>query len=129
MASLTKDRRSIRSYRLGCFLLVAVMVVVVSMPGSCEETPWQDTDNWSEASLIMQKFVKDRLKSPSTAEFPGMFSGIRDTVTTLPDHKYRVRSWVDSQNIFGAQIRMQYVGVVQQTSDLSWRLESLEITE
>ena len=75
--------------KLGCFLLVVAMGVFVSMLGPSEETPWQDTDNWSEASLMMQKFVKDRLKSPSTAEFPRMFSGKRETVTTLPNQRLR----------------------------------------
>ena len=78
---------------------------------------------------MMQKFVKDRIKAPGSAEFPGMFSGERQTVTKLPDHKYRIRSWVDSHNSFGALLRMHYVGVVQQTGDLSWRLESLEFIE
>jgi len=49
-------------------------------------------------------FIKGRLKSPSTAEFPGTFEK-KNHVTDLGNGEYRINSWVDSQNGFGAMIR------------------------
>jgi hypothetical protein len=52
-------------------------------------------------------FIKDRLKSPSTAEFPGTFEK-KNHVTDLGNGVYQINSWVDSQNGFGAMIRSRW---------------------
>jgi len=54
-----------------------------------------------------EDFIKQRLKSPSTAEFPGTFEK-DDHITDLGGGEYKIRSWVDSQNGFGAMIRSQW---------------------
>jgi len=71
--------------------------------------------------------VKDRLKSPSSAKFPGIFDGQKDHITKLGNQKYQIISYVDSQNSFGAMIRAQFIGVIKQISEDRWRLISLEI--
>ncbi len=40
-------------------------------------------------------FIKDRLKSPSTAEFPGTCEK-KNHITDLGNGEYRINSWVDS---------------------------------
>lgn len=52
-------------------------------------------------------FVSDRLKSPSTAEFPGTFEK-KNHITVLGNGQYQINSWVDSQNGFGAKIRSRW---------------------
>lgn len=52
-------------------------------------------------------FIKDRLKSPSTAEFPGTFEK-KNHVRDLGNGQYQISSWVDSQNGFGAKIRSRW---------------------
>ena len=57
------------------------------------------------------EFVKQRLKSPSTAKFPGTFEK-RDYITKVSDDKYIIDAWVDSQNGFGAMVRSKYHCVI-----------------
>ena len=52
-------------------------------------------------------FVEKMLKSPSTAEFPGVIEKDKH-ITDLGEGKYKINSWVDSQNGFGATIRTNF---------------------
>lgn len=74
------------------------------------------------AWIMMQDFVKARLKSPSTADFP--FGGAQRHVHDLKDGRYKVISYVDSQNGFGAMVRTHFYGIVVKDGD-KWTLESL----
>lgn len=62
-------------------------------------------DHSSMAGVMCEKFVKDRLRAPSTAKFPLL----SDAIDSLGSGRYRVRSHVDAQNGFGATIRSEYV--------------------
>ena len=88
---------------------------------------WAFKDNSLLAYNITEDWVKQRLKAPSTAEFPGIFDGKADHIQRLDDNKYRIHSWVDAQNAFGAQIRTHWEAVVQQTGEYDWKLFSLKI--
>ena len=59
------------------------------------------------AYIYAEDFVKQRLKSPSTAKFAGTFEK-RDHITQVGDREYRISSYVDSQNGFGATIRSKW---------------------
>lgn len=48
--------------------------------------------------------VEQRLKTPSTAEFPGTFEK-KSHIENLGENNYLINSWVDSQNVFGATVR------------------------
>lgn len=54
-----------------------------------------------------EDFVKQRLKSPSTAKFPRLFEK-NEHITDLGNGEYQIKSWVDSQNGFGAMIRSKW---------------------
>lgn len=56
------------------------------------------------ALVMSEHFVKQNLKSPSTAEF----GSSTENITKLNDSTFEVRSYVDSQNSFGAMLRMNY---------------------
>lgn len=56
-----------------------------------------------------QDYVKQELKSPSTAEFPGTFWGVDDYAVTRYKDTITVRSYVDSQNGFGATVRSNFI--------------------
>ena len=60
------------------------------------------TDDKIAALVMAQKLVKGTLKAPATAEFASI---VDSQVTTIGDCSYRVVSYVDSQNSFGANIR------------------------
>ena len=70
-------------------------------------------------------FVKKNLKAPSTADFPVF----RETaVDDLGGGRFRVTSYVDAQNSFGAQIRTNYTCVVKGEEDsTNWTLESIDM--
>ena len=73
--------------------------------GSDDDNSSSSTDtNKILAYNYAEDFVKQRLKSPSTAEFPSLFEKA-DHITELGNEEYRINSWVDSQNGFGATIR------------------------
>lgn len=81
---------------------------------------------------MAQQFVKDNLKSPSTADFGGVFSDYQDpdqVVTVLGDGKFRVRAWVDAQNAFGATIRNRFVCVLEYVGNDRWRRTHLEFSQ
>ena len=52
-------------------------------------------------------FVEKQLKSPSTAKFPKTIEK-NEHITNLGGGKYKINSWVDSQNAFGATIRTNF---------------------
>ncbi|MDA3781036.1 MAG: hypothetical protein PF487_12565 [Bacteroidales bacterium] len=52
-------------------------------------------------------FVKERLKSPSSAEFPSLFDRQKH-ITELSSTVYVINSWVESQNSFGAMIKTKF---------------------
>lgn len=77
------------------------------------------------ARVMIEDFVKRRLGSPGTVKFPGLFSGDRREVEELSGGRYRLRSYVDSQNAFGALIRTSFEAVVREGAGGAWDLESL----
>ena len=89
---------------------------------------FEDKRRWN-AFFYAEKAIKQKLKSPSTAEF----SSFRDSVAAkLKDggpNEYVVQGHVDAQNGFGAMIRNQYHVVVefQEQTDDSIRLVSAEL--
>lgn len=121
-----------KSQNTGCLILVAVLVAVGTVivlnlpktdtsPGSAR----RGEHGKGSADVYCQKYVKARLKAPSTAEFPWIGAGHH--IHELGGGRYRVDSHVDAQNTFGAQIRHDYVCVVNCTEGLGCVLESLTI--
>ena len=79
-----------------------------------------------EAFTMAQLFINDSLKSPSTAKFAAY---PYSTVKMIECGKYVVNSYVDSQNGFGATVRMKYIMDLSydHTKD-SWKMDYV-ITE
>ncbi len=73
------------------------------------------------AYAMCQDFVKQRLKAPSTADFPWSYD---DKVAELGGGRWQVRGYVDAQNGFGAQIRSNFVCTVVDGGE-SWTLEKM----
>lgn len=91
---------------------------------------WRTKVDNIAAHVMMEGFVEDRLKSPSTAEFPSAWSFDYDANTDyMGSQTYKIRSYVDSQNGFGAMGRTHYFGEIKQTSEDRWRLISLDFLE
>ena len=88
------------------------------MSGGCsiEEKPSE-----YGAQVACEDFVKDRLKSPGTADFS-------DTEREGSGRTWTVRGSVDSQNSFGAVVRNTYTCKVHATDTKgeTWKLDDLQ---
>jgi len=105
----------------GCAL--TVLVAVASLAGSQRKTKtYSAIDAW----VITKQFVEDRLVSPATADFPPYSP---DFTEHLGNGRYRVTSYVDSQNRMGGLVRTRFVAIVRWTGGDNWRLESLIFDE
>ncbi|MFI2367289.1 hypothetical protein [Streptomyces sp. NPDC018833] len=86
----------------------------------------------TSAAVMCEDFVKQRLKSPGTAKFPGVTDGDYATTTVLSDTKpwkYKVVGVVDSQNGFGATVRSNYTCTVSTEDDDTWTLDDMQLTQ
>lgn len=75
------------------------------------------------AFVMSQNFTKKQLKAPSTAKFPRYSEG---RVADLGNGEYRVSSYVDAQNAFGAMIRTNYICKVKYVGNDKWQLLEFE---
>lgn len=90
------------------FSICAIIIFTFFAFGSSES----DDSSSVEPSKFLaynyaEDFIEQRLKSPSTAEFPGV-SEKDSHITDLGGGEYQINSWVDSQNSFGAMIRSKW---------------------
>ena len=76
------------------------------------------------AYTMSQTFVKEKLKSPSTAEFTCDYE---KDVNQISDSMFVVNGFVDSQNGFGAMLRSSYRCVVLFKPNDMVSCEGLEI--
>ena len=113
---------------LGCFGIIVVAGIIFGLmwPSSDKSEPSPGSEK-TMAYIMSQGFVKKRLKSPGSAEFPSMAwdkTDIRisfDRSTGL----YTVRAWVDAQNSFGAKIRTNYIVVLKEVRPDNWTAEKV----
>ena len=89
---------------------------------------WRDKENRLGAYVSAQWYVEQRLKAPSTAKFGACVTTDTTEYCTeyLGNQRYRVATYVDAQNAFGAMLRTYFVCVMEQTADDYFELESLE---
>lgn len=66
------------------------------------------------ANMYCENLVKTRLKAPSSAKFAGYSNSV---ATPIGARKFRVSSYVDAQNSFGATLRNRYTCVVDFAAD------------
>ncbi len=104
---------------VGCLnvvFVVAISLVLVTCSGPNEppRTPEQAAQEKAERLVkdlklhafgICKKVVEQSLKAPATAEFSGF---TWESVRKRPMDVFEVRSYVDAQNSFGAQIRTNF---------------------
>ena len=75
------------------------------------------------AWVMTQQFVKSHLKCPSTAKFP--WAGAT-AIKYEGEGMYKVTSYVDSQNSFGAMIRTPFFCIVSEVNG-EWVLDWLDM--
>ena len=83
-------------------------------------------DEKAMAITMAQNFVKDRLKSPSSASFPWGFNEYQTTRSS--DGTWRVSGWVESVNSFNAKVRVSW-SVEIKREGTSWKLFSINVRD
>lgn len=84
-------------------------------------------DNRSLAHSMAQEFITSRLKAPATALFPTAFD---DGVSIIKHDQcsWRINSYVDAQNSFGANIRQKWRMVIHYNpSNDRWRASAINM--
>lgn len=104
-------------------LVIALCLVLVLVGCGGGEKPEHSA---TAADVMMQQFVLEKLKSPGSAEFASVY----DTKSEYAgDNVYIVKSYVDSQNSFGAKIRTNYIGKIKYVGEDKWELVELHFTK
>lgn len=105
----------------------AALLLTLTACGSSSSEPSDQT-----AAIMCEEFVKERLKSPGSAKFPGATDPDYADIATLHDSKpwrYEVAGYVDSDNSFGAKVRNDYVCTISTEDNDTWTLDDMELTE
>ena len=132
------QRDTSKDNKMGKIVILALSAVIISaivvsrfidpiQNDNKESTEWRPGDEKIMAYLMTEDWVKQRLKSPSTAKFPK--SGEYISHITRSSGVYTINSWVDSQNSFGAITRTKFRAEVENTAKGKWRCNSLEFIE
>ncbi|MFT3871063.1 MAG: hypothetical protein QM714_00220 [Nocardioides sp.] len=106
----------------GC-LLWAVLLPVLLIGGcfAWASVAGDDGDASGYAKVACRDWVKDRLKSPSSAKFSD------EVVEPNGETRYEVTGSVDSENSFGAMIRNRYRCLVEHDGEASTLID-LKVT-
>lgn len=105
---------------------VFLLLIVGSVVYACSRGGGSSSDsgggrNEGMAKVMCEKFIKDQLKAPSTADFSSIF----DTTISGSGDDYTVVGTVDAENSFGALLRSNYTCEVHDDGDDKWSLVSL----
>jgi len=93
--------------------LVGMFVVASNAEG---DRPVPGTDSGAFAACT--GYVEEQLRSPSTAQFPKVSDA---TTTSTEQQDWTIRSHVDAQNAFGAEVRTNWRCDVRYLGRQRWR--------
>ena len=112
-------------FAIGIFMLLGLILWGVSALGSGSGGAGSKVDKGSNtgAYVVCKDFVEMRLKAPSTAEFSRMYDS---DVEKVSGNYWKVESYVDAENSFGAMVRTYFTCEVTYQGDDNWHLEELE---
>lgn len=98
-------------YLIGIVIIGSIIMgIIEGEPKTTATRSFESDDSRSMAKVMCEELVKQKLKSPSTAKFNSNPSIIYEG-----DSTYLLTSYVDSQNSFGAMIRMKFKARVKFT--------------
>jgi hypothetical protein len=86
----------------------------------------EDKADERDAFFMSHKFVKKELVAPSSAKFPWFDKSM---VRQVNEDTWVINSYVDSQNRFGAMLRIDYVAKIQYLGNDMWRCLDLYLHE
>lgn len=132
-----KQAKEASDGKKGCLVLIVLAILMAILIATCGDDgegtgggggsggAGTDTATDTEAFVMCQQFVRDRLKAPASAGFPLSYEA---TITGGPT-LWTVRSHVDSENSFGAQIRTRFTCSVNYEGGDRWELRNLVFDE
>jgi len=126
-AAKEKERAGKQTLAIGCLGLLVVLVIfaVVGSEGPSASAGAARTPDKITVYTMGQTFVERSLRAPQSARHP--WGSDSYLVDQLAPNRWRVRSYVDAQNAFGASIRTCY-DVTMTMSGGSWTLEAISTT-
>lgn len=93
------------------------------------KTPLQTKDGlhyYPDAYRAAREFMKQTLKSPSSAHFP-QWGDEGISVASLGNSRYKVVAWVDAQNTYGTFLRNRFLCIVTRVNEEGkWQLDSID---
>lgn len=109
------EDKPIKGYSVRTILLIVVGAVILTLGVNyLFEKDWTKAPRPPEkisnieVYSSVKEYVKKNLKSPKTAEFPRAIES-QNHVKKVDKNTFTVKSWVDSQNSFGALIRTKFI--------------------
>lgn len=130
MALQTETKKKKNYGYLFLIIIIAVIAVITFISNLKEDdssSSSSSSTNKFMAYSCAEDFVEKQLKSPSTAKYPKVME--KDNhITELGNNRYKINSWVDSQNSFGATIRTRFSCIIIFEGDMV-KCEDLKLNE
>lgn len=106
---LSQQLEDVSKGLIGCGCLTVLLFVFFAVIAAPKlEKNWQQQDHSVDALSVSRMLVKQKLLAPASAKFPSaVFDGAIGHVHRQ-GQTYRIESYVDSQNVFGAMLRTRY---------------------
>lgn len=89
------------------FTVIVIVVIFKACTGNSSSSEKKTLSDF-DITWYAQQMVKQQLKSPSTADFPSTAN-----IDSIGDSTYIIKSYVDSENSFGAKLRSYWVAKVK----------------
>jgi hypothetical protein len=105
-------------------ILLIVLVCIIGFALTQNSGGGESKPDGTTAFYMCQTFVERRLKAPKTADFASKGDS---SILDLGSETYKITSYVDSQNSFGALVRTKYFCKVHYKGDDQWQLQDLVI--
>lgn len=127
-----KDKHTIITVIVAALMLPGIIVgftfcSILSSPA--DNTKSMDSqDKLIEAFVASQDVIEDYLTYPGSAKFPS-FSDDDVKVTYILNGEYKIYSYVDSQNSYGALERVYYSCIIKLNSNGTYNVRDLSIIE
>jgi hypothetical protein len=109
---------------LSCLVICVGLVIIWGSISGNEQPEAPHTPDATEAYVMSQDFVSQRLKAPSTASFPWISEA---TVTDQGLGEFTVTAYVDAENSFGAKLRQHYSCRMVYLGNDQWKCENLSL--
>jgi len=100
-------------------VLLTGLIMYNCMGNDGNKSPKSESTKKIECYVQAKEIVKNKLRSPSTAEFPGAYEYVKH-ITKIDENTFEINSYVDSQNGFGAVGRSFFtIRIVYANDELS----------